>query len=300
VANTERPNPVAAKVQNVADVKSWWAENPMTYGEVHGRDEFADGKFERLDRAYFERLDQEFYSWNTPLHGHVPFSKIFPYGKYSDGAKVLEIGCGLGTMSMNWRKQGADIHSLDLNPTSVTRTRMRFQIMDLAPAKAIQGDGRFLPFPDATFDYAYSWGVLHHSPDLDGSLQEMLRVIKPGGGFGLMLYNRQSFLHWYQTEYLQGFVHRESKFLNPVQLASRYGDGGDQEGNPHTWPVTRDELRIMLGPRSPDLDFKILGTDIDHSLDMFLLALGRRLPRFLKKPWARRYGWSIWAHGHKS
>ena len=47
------------------------------------------------------------------------------------------------------------------------------------------------------FDYAYSWGVLHHSPNLGQSLAEMMRVTKPGGEFGIMLYNRRSFLHWY-------------------------------------------------------------------------------------------------------
>ena len=43
-----------------------------------------------------------------------------------------------------------------------------------------------LPFADASFDYVYSWGVLHHSPDLARSITELMRVLRPGGGFGVM------------------------------------------------------------------------------------------------------------------
>ena len=60
-------------------------------------------------------------------------------------------------------------------------------------------DARQLALPDNSFDYVYSWGVLHHSPDIAQSLKEMTRVLKPGGGFGIMVYNRRSLLHWYKT-----------------------------------------------------------------------------------------------------
>jgi SAM-dependent methyltransferase len=165
----------------------------MTYGAEHGRTVYDDAAYEMGSQAFFDRLDREFYSWNKPLHGARPFDRLFPYQEYQDGKKVLEIGCGLGTLAMNWARNGAEITAVDLNPTSIEQTRRRFDLMELS-GRIEPMDARHLAFADASFDYVYSWGVLHHSPQLEQSLGEMMRVLKPGGGFGIMLYNRRSLL----------------------------------------------------------------------------------------------------------
>src|SRR4051794_40372007 len=126
-----------------------------------------------------------------------------------------------------------------------------------------------------------------------------MRVVRPGGGFGIMVYHRRSLLHWYMTGYIEGFLHMERRFLGPVALASRYGDAAREEGNPHTWPVTRGELRGMLPRHAGDVAIRPLGTDLDSVLQLLVPRVGGRLPRFMKKPWARRLGWSLWAHGHR-
>jgi SAM-dependent methyltransferase len=285
-------------VSNNREVQDWWRDNPMTYGAEHGRTQYSDGQYEMGSRDFFERLDREFYNWNHPLHGERPFDRLFPYQRFSRGTRVLEIGCGLGTMAMNWARNGAEMTAVDLNPTSIAQTRRRFDLMGLDGRIELM-DGRHLDLPDAHFDYVYSWGVLHHSPDLGESLNEMMRVLKPGGEFGLMLYYRRSILHWYKTLYTEGFLHYENRFLGPLELASRYGDGARAEGNPHTWPVTKGELREMLGPWSRDLGFRVLGTDLDTAFHALLPGLGLFLPAWAKKPWARRFGWSLWAHGRK-
>lgn len=279
-------------------VQNWWAGNPMTYGTVHGRSEYEDGRFALGTREFFDRLDQEFYYWNSPLHAERPFDRLFPYEKYGAGAKVIEIGCGLGTMAMNWAKNGADVTAVDLNPTSITQTRRRFELHGLSGDIQLM-DANRLEFSDKTFDFAYSWGVLHHSPNLEQSLAEMMRVLKPGGGFGIMLYNRRSILHWYKTEFIEGFLHYENRFLGPLDLASRYGDGAREEGNPHTWPVTEEEVREMLKPYCHNVKVRILGTDLDNCFRSLLPGLGLVLPGWLIKPWARRWGWSLWFEGQK-
>jgi len=281
------------------EVRSWWSNNPMTYGAEHGRTSYRDGQYEMGTTAFFERLDREFYSWNHPLHRERPFDRLFPYERFANGAKVLEIGCGLGSMAMNWAKNGADVTAIDLNPTSIEQTKRRFELYGLKGRMELM-DGRQLDLPDAHFDYVYSWGVLHHSADLEQSLQEMMRVLKLGGEFGLMLYHRHSILHWYKTLYTEGFLHYENRFLAPLELTSRYGDGARAEGNPHTWPVTKNELREMLGHFSRDLKFRVLGTDLDTAMHALLPGLGLVLPAWAKKPWARRFGWSLWASGHRN
>lgn len=280
------------------DIQNWWRDNPMTYASEHGRTDYKDGQHDLGTLGFFERLDREFYGWNKPLHGRRPFDRLFPYETHGSGSKVLEVGCGLGTLAMNWARNGADVTAVDLNGTSVEQTRKRFELMGLK-GRVEQMDARQLALPDGCFDYAYSWGVLHHSPDLERSLQEMMRTLKRGGEFGLMVYNRRSILHWYKTVFTEGLLHYENRFLGPLELASRYGDGARHEGNPHTWPETKQSLRKMLGPYSEDLRIKVLGTDLDTVFHALLPGLGLLLPTWAKKPWARRFGWSLWAHGHK-
>jgi ubiquinone/menaquinone biosynthesis C-methylase UbiE len=285
-------------MSDVGQVRDWWAEHPMTYGETHGESEYGRGEaYERGTREFFERIDAEFHSWNTPLHGAEPFDRLFPFAEYGDGARVLEVGCGMGTMAMHWARHGAKVTAVDLNPTAVEQTRRRFELLGLE-GDIRQADGRSLDFAAGEFDYAYSWGVLHHSPDIDGSFAELLRVVRPGGGFGVMVYHRRSLLHWYLTEYLEGVVHMERRFLDSLELASRYGDAAREEGNPHTWPMTKAELSSSLGRFSDDVAIRVLGTDVDGVLNQAMPGIAQFVPRWVKKPWARRFGWSLWAHGH--
>ncbi len=281
------------------EVRDWWADHPMTYGAGHGDTRYAEGDVTFGSRAFFDRLDEEFYSWNRPLHDARPFGKIFPYDAYGAGAKVLEIGCGMGTMAMNWARAGAQLTAVDLNDTAVEQTRARFDLHGL-DGDIRSADARALEFADGHFDYVYSWGVLHHSPDIERSIAELLRVLKPGGGFGLMLYNRHSILHAYMTRYVEGFLHRENEFLSHRELASRYGDDQRGEGNPHTWPVTAGEMRRLLQPHCADLQVRRLGTELDSVFKFLLPGLGLVLPIWAKKVWARRFGWSLWLAGHKA
>lgn len=280
------------------DIQNWWAQHPMTYSDIHGQSKYEGEHYEIGTLAFFKRLDQEFYSWNKPLHGRKPFDHLFPYDQYSIESRILEIGCGMGTMAMNWAQQGFHITAVDLNPTAVEQTKKRFELYGLK-GEILLEDANQLSFGDGEFDYSYSWGVLHHTPHLEQSISEMMRVTKPGGGFGIMLYNRRSLMHWYMTEYIEGFLHNEKEFLAPMELTSRYGDGAREEGNPYTWPVTADEIKKMAHFFSDDITIKILGTELDSLFKLLLPGLGMILPKWAKKVWARRFGWSLWVYGHK-
>jgi SAM-dependent methyltransferase len=283
------------------DISKWWADNPMTYGKEHGTttydEDLGEESIDFKTREFFERADREMFSWNTPLHDDSgKFGKIYPFAKYA-GKKVLEIGCGMGGMSMLWAQAGAEMTACDLNPVAVEQTTRRFELFDLK-GRVQREDANNLSFADDSFDYVYSWGVLHHSPDLERSVAELFRVLKPGGEFGVMLYNRRSLAHWWMTLWVEGFLHAESRFLDELQLSSRYGDGFNQEGNPHTWPVTRSEMRTMFGRHARNVDIRILGTEMD-SYFFLLPGLYRLVPKTLLKPWARRFGWSLWISGKK-
>jgi SAM-dependent methyltransferase len=295
------------KMQDRNDLKSsirdWWANAPMTYGEQHGEAIYhrPDGSVETVELGsprFFELADEVFYRWNEPLHStEAKFGLLFDYQRYR-GKDVLEIGCGMGCMASNWSRQGARISAVDLNPVAVSQTRRRFQVMGLE-GTIQEADAESLPFEDQSYDFVYSWGVLHHTPGIRQAISEIHRVLKPGGRVGLMLYNRNSILYRYFVQYQEGLVNLESRFLSPLELASRYGDGGRQEGNPHTWPVTRREVLRDLIPMFVGPEIKVLGTDVPAALDTWFPSLGNRLPLSWRKALARRWGWSLWITAEK-
>lgn len=284
-------------------IREWWANAPMTYAEAHGQAEYrlADGTMERVELGsprFFELADSVFYRWNEPLHDETgKFGRIFDYPRYR-GKRVLEIGCGMGCMASNWARHGAEIAAIDLNPVAVAQTRRRFEVFGLK-GEVREADAEALPFSDGSFDYVYSWGVLHHTPGIRQAVREIHRVLRPGGRFGLMLYNRGSVLFRYFVQYQEGLVNLESRFLDAVALGSRYGDGGRAEGNPHTWPVTRHEVLAELIPMFVRPEIKVLGTDVPEALNTWFPGLGRTLPLGWCKALARRWGWSLWIAAEK-
>jgi SAM-dependent methyltransferase len=288
---------------DAAAIAAYWSSQPQSYAEEHGGTTFrtADGNLITADRRspeYFREADRILLEWNHPCHNEAgPFGRIFPYERYR-GRRVLEVGCGQGGMAALWAERGAQLTAVDLNPDAIAATRERFSQRGLS-GEIRQVDARSLPFVDGTFEYAYSWGVLHHSPDLARSVGELMRVVRPGGEFGVMLYNRHSILYWYQILYLEGLLHAERKFLTPLQLASRYTDGDRQEGNPHTWPVTVHEMRELFRPYSSRLDVRVLGTDIVPILELAIPGVTKLVPRIVWKAWARRWGWSVWIAGER-
>lgn len=284
-------------------IRRWWADFPMTYGEEHGATSYAnaDGVSETEigTRDFFQKADDVFYRWNKPLHGpNGNFSILFDFPRFR-GKKVLEVGCGMGCMAMNWAQQGAHVTAVDLNPVAVAQTRRRFEVFGLS-GNIQEADGEMLPFPDESFDFVYSWGVLHHTPGTIQAIDELRRVLKPGGRIGVMLYNRNSLLYRFIVKWQEGFVNMERRWLDERTLASRYADGDRREGNPHTWPVTKKEIVESLFRHFSDLDIRTLGTDVPNVLNIWGLELGtKRLALPMVKALARRWGWSLWITGEK-
>lgn len=119
---------------------------------------------------------------------------IFDFAKFSDGAgrDVLEIGVGMGADHAEWAKAGPRrLTGVDLTDRALAWTRRRLQALCLQ-SELLRADAEALPFPDESFDIVYSWGVLHHSPDTARAINEVHRVLRPGGTARLMLYHRYS------------------------------------------------------------------------------------------------------------
>lgn len=88
------------------------------------------------------------------------------------GAKILEIGAGTGWQARELASRGYEVAAIDI-PTSNHGKARIWPIIDF--------DGRFIPFPDQSFDIVYSSNVLEHVQDTATLNTEIARVLKSGG-----------------------------------------------------------------------------------------------------------------------
>ena len=102
-----------------------------------------------------------------------------------DGARVLEVGCGPGHLSIRLARQpGLDVTGLDLDPAMIERARAnadRAGVGDERRPSFLVGDVASLPFPDGSFDLVVSTLSMHHWADPTAGLAEIGRVLRSGG-----------------------------------------------------------------------------------------------------------------------
>lgn len=170
------------------EVREWWNRNPMSY-DVDDPISYPEGS-----REYFRELDARIfhprYMRLTADASGVPFSLFVPFADLA-GKDVLEVGCGSGIAVQLFAEAAANVSAVDLTPWAVATTRRRMEAFGLE-ADVREADGESLPFEEASFDLVFSWGVIHHTSDMDAALRELVRVLRPGGKLVLMLYHRRS------------------------------------------------------------------------------------------------------------
>jgi len=139
------------------------------------------------------------------LEPHIPAFAGFASAK---GKRVLEIGVGLGADYLEWLKSGAIATGIDLSPSSIEQAQRRCAEAGYQSNLQVS-DAENLAFHSNTFDIVYSYGVMHHSADVQRCLDEAWRVLKPGGQARIMLYHHPSLtgiMLWFRF----GFLHLKS------------------------------------------------------------------------------------------
>jgi ubiquinone/menaquinone biosynthesis C-methylase UbiE len=119
------------------------------------------------------------------------------------GKKLLEVGGGMGTDHSQFAKNGAITTDLDLSSGHLEHAKRNFHLRGLT-GEFVHGDAENMPFADGTFDVVYSNGVIHHTPNTARVVDEMYRVLKPGGRVIIMVYAENSLHYWRNLFYTIG------------------------------------------------------------------------------------------------
>ncbi|MBL8470192.1 MAG: class I SAM-dependent methyltransferase [Rhodocyclaceae bacterium] len=136
---------------------------------------------------YFDRVRAARYAQSPWVH------EYFRYAEFG-GCDVLEIGVGQGSDLLQFAEAGARCHGVDITDKHLALTQRNFALRGRAVYLA-NADATALPFADSSFDCVYSFGVLHHIPEIELVLAEAYRVLRPGGVLKVALYHKWSAFH---------------------------------------------------------------------------------------------------------
>lgn len=166
------------KNQLKEEVKTFWDSN--TCGTFLTDEE-------KYTKEYYEDIEEKRFLIHPEVFSFAQFPRFY-------GKKILEVGIGAGTDFIQWVRSGTEAYGIDLTPEAIEHVKRRLNIYGLEAKEVKVGDAENLDYPDNTFDLVYSFGVIHHSPDTIKALEEIIRVLKPGGMAKIMVYHRNSLL----------------------------------------------------------------------------------------------------------
>jgi len=269
-------------------IRSWWNENPFNFNVVEN-----EGSWE-----YFRNIDRKIIKW-MPWSQKYPLLSNFIDYKSLKNKKVLDIGCGTGWTTEQFARMGSEVTAIDITPKAIELTRKRFKLFHLR-GDILEADAEHLPFPDNYFDYVLAWGVLMHTPNTAGAINEIWRVLKDGGKVGAMMYHKDSFKWWYFIWLGKGVLRLKLFKYSMQGLADRYSDGAYTGGNMHTKFYTKSELHNLwnkFGTKDITI-FDGVGT-IDQLPHRTIPLAKYILPGFIKNFLIRRFGGYAWIEVRK-
>jgi len=162
-----------------------------------------------------------------------------------EGRRVLEIGLGYGTLSGELMAREADYNGLDIAPGPVEMVRHRWRLRGGGDAenRVVRGSVLELPFPEGRFDYVFTIGCLHHTGNLPRAVDEVRRVLRPGGTAVVMLYNAYSFRRLVKVGLLPTLMRRHR---TADEVAALYDTNAQGEAAPHTDYVSPFQVRRLF------------------------------------------------------
>jgi SAM-dependent methyltransferase len=200
-------------------------------------------------QEYFDQVEERKYF----VEPHIPAFADFGLWR---GKRVLEIGCGIGTDTINFARAGADVVACDLSGESVKLARERAEIFGVADRITfVNTDAETMAgVPDEPkFDLVYSFGVVHHTPHPGLVLEQARRRQAPGGQLKIMVYNRHS---WKVAGIILGYG--KGQFWKADRLIAGHSEA--QTGCPVTFSYTKRNVHDLVVPAG----YRVDAAFVDH------------------------------------
>ena len=253
---------------SIDDVRSFWQANPLCSSAI---------PYPLGTRGYFE-----YYDALREANESINFSYYLHEYKKFAGKKVLDVGSGNGYVLSKYSQEGAETWGVDITPIGAYLYRRRFELWDLQ-GNVLIANAEELPFENEFFDCVCCMGVLHHTPSPEKAVEEIFRVLKPGGRLIVMVYHRNSALYKIRIKFTSIITGKSLR-----QLVNEV----DGIGNPKGDVYSKIELRHLLS------QFNNLELFVGHLKGSHFLPKGDYfIPDGLLRIFEKRWGWLLYAKG---
>jgi ubiquinone/menaquinone biosynthesis C-methylase UbiE len=269
----------SATPKSIADVRRYWDDRPCNIR--HSTKPVGS-------REYFDEVEARKYF----VEPHIP--RFAEFERWN-GKRVLEVGCGIGTDSINFARAGAQLTAVDLSGESLRIAAERASVMGVEDRiEFVQANAEELTseVSGAQYDLIYSFGVIHHTPRPEAALAEMRRLAAPGCTLKLMVYHRHSWkVLWILAAEGRG------RFWNANELIAKYSEA--QTGCPVTYSYSRREGRELVEGNG----FRASEVSVDHVFPYRIRdyveyryvkePYFRWMPEPLFRSFERQFGWHL-------
>ncbi len=245
----------------IQKVKDYWNARPCNI-----RHSFA----EIGTREYFDQVEMRKYF----VEPHIP--AFADFGAWR-GKKVLEIGCGIGTDTINFARAGAEVTAVDLSAESIKLARKRSDVFGLTDQITFyEANAEKLSdfIPAQKYDLIYSFGVIHHSPNPQQIIEQIRsNFTHQNSTLKLMVYHR------YSWKVFQILLDERGKLWKLDDMIARYSEA--QTGCPITYTYTKADVKQLLGD-----GFEATDVLVDH---IFPFSIPKYVRHEYKKVWYFRH-----------
>ena len=226
----------------IEEVKKFWNDRPCNI--KHSSKDLGT-------KEYFNEVERKKFF----VEPHILKFTKFPQWK---NKKVLEVGCGLGTVGINFALNGSDYTGVELSKESLEIAKKRFEVYNQS-GKFYLGNAEELSsfVPIETYDLIYSFGVIHHSPHPEKIVSQIKKYMNENSVLKIMLYAKDS---WKNYMIDAGLDQPEAQYGCPI--ANTY--------------TKQDVVELLDG-------YEVLSIEQDHIFPYQIESYKRG--EYIKQPW---------------
>jgi SAM-dependent methyltransferase len=218
-------------------------------------------------KEYFDQVEWRKYF----VEPHIPAFAEFDKWR---GKKVLEIGCGIGTDTMNFARAGAEVTAVDLSRESLKLAKKRAEVFGLSDRinfYEVNAERLSDYIPPEKYDLVYSFGVVHHSPHPEKIIAEVRdNFVHSDSTLKLMVYYRYAWkVFWLLMKEGKGTFWKLDEHIARSSEA--------QTGCPVTYSYNKKTIHDLLGD-----GFKAEDIFVDHIFPY-------RIPDYVKYEYVREW-----------